>query len=51
MSIPCQYLMQFFGLGVTCNDRIALIVVFKSGFYRFLIHEKIPSFSFLRERR
>ena len=30
MSVPCQYPMRLFGIGVTCNDRIALlIVVFK----------------------
>ena len=27
MSVPCQYPMRLFGLGMTCNDRIALIVV------------------------
>ena len=29
MSVPCQYPMRRFGIGVTCNDCIALIVVFK----------------------
>ena len=26
MSVPCQYPMRLFGIGVTCNGRIALIV-------------------------
>ena len=29
MSFPCQYPMRLFGILMTCNDRIALIVVFK----------------------
>ena len=29
MSVPCQYPMRLFGIGVTCNDRIALIVFSK----------------------
>ena len=50
-SISCQYPMRLFGIGITCNDRIALIVVFKwFEFYRFF-NEKIPFFFFLRERR
>ena len=46
MSVPCQYPMRLFGIGVTCSDRIALIVVFKwFEFYRFFLeHEKIPFF-------
>ena len=29
MSVPCQYPMRLFGIGVTCSDRIALIIVLK----------------------
>ena len=26
MSVPCQYPKRLFGIGMTCNNRIALIV-------------------------
>ena len=42
MSVPCPYPMRLFGIGVTCNDRIALIVVFKWLSLTGLKREKIP---------
>ena len=37
MSVSCQYPMRLFGVGMACNDRIALIVVGKwFEFYTFL---------------
>ena len=38
--------MQLFVIGVTCNDRIALIAVFKWLSLQVLEREKIPFFSF-----
>ena len=42
MSVSCQHPMRIFGIGMTCNDRIALIVVLKwLSFLQVLEHEKI----------
>ena len=47
-----NFASDFFGVGVTCNNRTALIVVFKwFEFYRFLnMNEKIPFFLFTGKR-
>ena len=49
MSVPYQYPMRFFGIGVTCNNRIALIVDLSGWFLQVVERETIPFYLFLRE--
>ena len=46
MSVPCHYPVRLFGIGMTCNNRIALIVVLSGSVLQVLERDKIPFFYF-----